>query len=529
MRLCRRAGLGLVCGGLLVVGLACVGAPAVAPAVAPELSVAQAMERMRVAFGWREFASHKRGWVFHGSSHEHGLEGTFSQMLNPRGLFVSETRSELSSIQGYDGEVVWAVDHTGMPRRPALGSRALQLGLAWVSGGAWLDPTEPRFDIAVDTEHSNAEVLALDVQLFDAAFHCTVLDDRDTWLPAVITVHLPSGKRVIELHEYAAPQGFQVAMSVRLTGMSGEISTYVIESVAPMPLLVRSPYEPRNQRPQDTRFLQEVSPELARVHITATGHVLVRPRINYQDVGWFLLDSGAGMNCIDPEIADTLGFEPFGVVSVVGVGGVGQSRFRRGGQFALGPMVVRGTPWLELDLGILEPIFGVEVSGILGHDTFARAGIELDLDAGRVWVQDPNNWQRPSGGAPLVLDQNMPCVECSFAGEHRGWFRFDTGSDDTVTFHGPAVERLGLTKNRDDLTNVKMAGIGGIQRGWRGPLKWFDLCGERFEHMPVTFLRVAPGALNDTATLGNIGGGLVRGYKVSVDLPGGKLFLSRSE
>ena len=218
-----------------------------------------------------------------------------------------------------------------------------------------------------------------------------------------------------------------------------------------------------------------------------------------------------------------------GVVSVVGVGGVGQSRFRRGGQFALGPMVVRGTPWLELDLGILEPIFGVEVSGVLGHDTFARAGIELDLDAGRVWVQDPNNWQRPSGGAPLVLDQNMPCVECSFAGEHRGWFRFDTGSDDTVTFRGPAVERLGLTKNRDDLTDVKMAGIGGLQRGRRGPLKWFDLCGERFEHMPVTFLRVAPGALNDTATLGNIGGGLVRGYKVSVDLPGGKLFLSRSE
>jgi hypothetical protein len=525
MKACRRLGLWPVCGGLMMVGLACVGGPS----VKPEPSAATVMENMRVAFGWREFASHELGWMIHGSSHEQGLDGTFSHLVNPGGLFVSETRSELPSIQGYDGEVVWAVDHTGMPRRPALSSRSLQLGMGWVGAGIWLDPANRRFEIAVDPEYSNDGVLALDVRLPDGGFHCTVVVDRLTWLGREIVVHLPSGKRRIELQEYAAPQGFQVATRVRQTGMSGEISTYSIESVSPMPLLVRDPYRPRTQRPTDTRFLQEVPAELAKVRITASGHILVRPRISRQDGGWFLLDSGAGMNCLDPEFADALGFEPFGVVSVVGVGGVEQASFRRGGQYELGPMVVRGTPWLELDLGILEPLFGVEINGVLGHDTFARAGIEIDLDAGRVWVQDPDNWTRPSGGATLVLDQNAPCVECSFAGGHRGWFRFDTGSDDTVTFHGPTVERLGLIENRTDLVNVKMVGVGGVQRGKRGPLEWFELCGERFERLPVTFLFLAPGALNDATALGNIGGGLVRGYRVSVDLPGGKLFLTPSE
>jgi hypothetical protein len=518
-------GLLLACGGIMVVGLACVGGP---PA-RPEPSTAIVLDKMRVAFGWHEFASHDLGWMIHGSSNEQGMNGAFSQMLNPRGLFVSEARSELPSIYGYNGEIVWAVDHTGMPRQTALGSRAMQLGMTWVGSGVWLDPTNQRFEIAVDPEHSNDEVLALDVRLPEGGFHCTIAVDRLTWLGKEIVVHLPAGERRIQLQEYAAPQGFQVATKVRQTGMSGEVSNYSIESVAPMPLLARNPYEPRTQRPLDTRFLQEVPAELAKVRITDSGHILVRPRIARQDGGWFLLDSGAGMNCLDPEFADTLGFEPFGVVSVIGVGGVKQASFRRGQQYELGPMVVSGTPWLELDLGILEPLFGVEINGVLGHDTFARAGIEIDLDAGRVWVQNPDTWIRPEGGTPLILDQKTPCVECSFVGGHQGWFRFDTGSDDTVTFHGPTVQRLGLMKNRTDLVSVKMAGVGGVRRGKRGPLGWFELDGKRFRRLPVTFLSLARGALNDSMALGNIGGGLLRGYRVSVDLPGGKLFLTPSE
>ena len=84
-------------------------------------------------------------------------------------------------------------------------------------------------------------------------------------------------------------------------------------------------------------------------------------------------------------------------------------------------------------------------------------------------------------------------------------------------------------KNRTDLVSVKMAGVGGARRGKRGPLGWFELDGKRFRRLPVTFLSLARGALNDSMALGNIGGGLLRGYRVSVDLPGGKLFLTPSE
>ncbi|GEM_PF-1446804 len=525
MRVWRNALPGLVGTGVLGIGLACVGGPA----GGLEISAEQALDHMRASFGWQAFAEREEGWTMRGTSHDQGLDGTTSQRLTPGGLFVSENRSELSSAQGFNGETVWAVDHTGMPSQPALSSRALLLGTEWVGNGVWLDPDEERFSVEVDNEATDERVLALSVRLPDSAFHCTVLVERESWLPKGITLHLPAGERVIELSEYAAPQGFQVATQIRLTGMSGEISTFAIHSITPTPLLGRNPYVPRTARPQDTRFARGVDPELADVQITRTGHILVRPKIERQDGGWFLLDSGAGMNCIDPGFADTLGLDPFGVVSVVGVGGVERSSFRRGNEYQLGPMTVRGTPWLELDLGMLEPLFGVEIHGVLGHETFSRAGIEIDLNPGRIWVQDPTNWTRPASGTKLVLDRNMPCVECSFAGDHSGWFRFDTGSDDTVTFHGPTVERYGLTEDRDDLIAVQMAGVGGTQMGQRGPIEWFELCGERFEQVPVTFLPLAAGVLNDAATLGNIGGSLVRGYRVSLDIPGGKLFLTPSE
>jgi hypothetical protein len=46
----------------------------------------------------------------------------------------------------------------------------------------------------------------------------------------------------------------------------------------------------------------------ATVETTFAGktHILVRARVNGQDVGWFLLDSAAGAMVIDKAVADSL-------------------------------------------------------------------------------------------------------------------------------------------------------------------------------------------------------------------------------
>ncbi len=493
-----------------------------------EARVGEILQRMRTAFGWQAFTRHSPGWIIHGACKEQGLPGTYQRIIDPNGRFVSETHTALPSAHGFDGETLWAVDHTGMPQRPGLGSRDLILGMAWIGNGLWLDPLRPRLRVSVDAAQSTSSQLALDLRSQEGGLHCTVLVSRRSWLAEAYKVHVASGTRTIELGDYERPHGFAIPSSSRLIGVTGEVSTYELESVAPMPSVPGDPFAERVLRPQDTRFLNEYESELEDVRVTASGHILVRPRLNYMDVGWFLLDSGAGMNCITPELADELGLKAFGEISVVGVGGVERSRFRSGGQFELGPMVVKGLPWLEIDLAELQPIFGVQVRGVMGLDVFARSVVEIDRTAERVWVRDPSLFVPPGPASPMVLDMNAPCVECTFSGGHRGWFRLDTGSDDTVTFHGPTVGRLGLTDGRRDLVRVHLAGVGGRLSGLRGPLSWFEICGQRFERPNVTYMNSAPGALNDPNTLGNIGGGLFSGYRLTIDVPHSSIFLTQS-
>ena len=53
---------------------------------------------------------------------------------------------------------------------------------------------------------------------------------------------------------------------------------------------------------------------------TELGHVLVKPQVNGQLAGWFILDTGASGLVIERDAADRMGLSSFGEVYVAGVG-----------------------------------------------------------------------------------------------------------------------------------------------------------------------------------------------------------------
>src|SRR5262245_35561602 len=57
-----------------------------------------------------------------------------------------------------------------------------------------------------------------------------------------------------------------------------------------------------------------------------SGHLLVKPKINGIDVGWFIFDTGAGITCIDKGVADKLKLPDAGEITATGMGGNKQSR-----------------------------------------------------------------------------------------------------------------------------------------------------------------------------------------------------------
>ena len=72
---------------------------------------------------------------------------------------------------------------------------------------------------------------------------------------------------------------------------------------------------------------------------------MVRALVNGPDVGWVLLDSGAGAMVIDKALADSLHLERLNRGSAVGVGGTFESSARAVDKFEIGPIPLGKLNW----------------------------------------------------------------------------------------------------------------------------------------------------------------------------------------
>ena len=75
-------------------------------------------------------------------------------------------------------------------------------------------------------------------------------------------------------------------------------------------------------RPSSTaiRFIESTAPEV-EIKLSKQGQPLVRPLVNGRDVGWFILDTGAGAMAITPRAARGAKMRSGEPIDAVGVGG----------------------------------------------------------------------------------------------------------------------------------------------------------------------------------------------------------------
>jgi hypothetical protein len=256
-----------------------------------------------------------------------------------------------------------------------------------------------------------------------------------------------------------------------------------------------------------------------------SGHLLVHPLVDGHDVGWFILDSGAGQICIDPTVADELDLERFGSVPAVGVAGAVEASYRLGTSLQLGPMTLDDPVFVELDLSFLAPVFGVQVAGICGYDVFARTVLDLDLEAVSLSVHDPSRFELHEGEwTRLFLDGGTPCIECRFEGDRSGLFKLDLGDPGTISFYSPAVKALGLLEGREVRSSM-VGGVGGMGKASTGNLEWFEIAGSRIEPLPVTFSQTDVGAFSSAHALGNLGSTMLKPFRIVFDYPDSRIAL----
>lgn len=256
---------------------------------------------------------------------------------------------------------------------------------------------------------------------------------------------------------------------------------------------------------------------------------LVRATVDRRDVGWFLLDSGAGSSAIDVTVADALGLAGLGRTWVVTpTGGLGAG-YRRGSTLTVGPLTIHDPLLVELDLASISSLLGVRLAGILGFDLFAQIVVRL--------LHEPLEVELfPAEHDPAALwhdvrfQDRVPVLEAVLGADGNrlssGLVALDTASSAPLRLQERIAFELGLKQRtvRRTVRGVSGAGSLGVRT-----LPWIDVGGERFERVHALISGSVEGSSSPMTTLGSLGWGLFRGCELLLDWPRRRISLSRAQ
>lgn len=461
-----------------------------------------------------------KGITLTGATRYMGERADLTFRFAPDGRFSEFVDGKFDRASGFDGKTAWETDLSGAPYALDFGDRAVLLMTGWLISGYWLSQHAPLTYSPVAGKPTE-----LDVRLMGTELRGTITLDADTHLPKQFAQMDGQDPRQIRFARWNNELGFWFPHRVEVSEGG---TTYTLEFTRAQATADPKTFSLPKWTASDTRFDSSV-PAHVETMKSRSGHTLVKPYVGGKSVGWFLFDTGAGSMVIDSKIADELATEAFGRVPARGVGGTVMTRFRRGAKFELGRITLNDPVYVELDLRPISQILGTQVSGIVGFDLLRRSVVEYDVRSGSLAIYDPSQFTLPKGGwESLRLSSRHPTIACTFEGGRKGMFRLDTGSNDTVIFHGPTVERYRLLEGRT-LRTVPLGGVGGMTSAKAGKLEYFEIAGYRFDSPNARFADTKVGAFGEGYLAGNIGQRFLDPFTIYLDYPNQRIALVRND
>lgn len=252
----------------------------------------------------------------------------------------------------------------------------------------------------------------------------------------------------------------------------------------------------------------------------AAGLLLVKPKVNGKEPGWFIFDTGAGIGVISTPQVEGLDLREDGSIAASGVA-TQQAAIRRAAEFVLGPLTLEDLPMIEIDLSFLTAPLGEEIAGIVGYGLLSRCVAEIDAATPSLALFDPAVYDRPEiEWTTATFEKFIPLVKGRFDG-NEGLFTLDTGANDGLSFHAPAVLEFDLLENRET-TDAKLGGVGGTIATKRGSIGSFSIGDLELTDFPATFeIESKTGA--DVGTTGNVGIGVLKERLLITDYGRGRV------
>ncbi len=458
--------------------------------------------------------------VLTGTAHLRGVENRYELRYQPAGQFRQAVIGKLGQTMGSDGRNFWEIDASGATRHLAFEDVDRVQTVLFLLTDHWLDSGAP-VDIQVDPAPPKNGQYTLHLNYHLSGLEELVRIDDKTWRPTSAEFVIAASKTTIQLSDWRAAGTIKVPFIAKVTD-EGLTDTYQVNESSPARKADSAVFTIPDFAPKDLKYDPSI-PDAVETKRAASGHILVHPRVNGKDIGWFILDSGADCMIVDKAAADSLGLPKIGREAVMGVGGAVQEPFRTADEFMLGPATVKEVNFLEIDMRSLSEMFNVKLAGIVGYDFFRRFIVQVDMLKPSVQIDSVTDFHLDRGDwSKMEFSSGNPAVQATFEGDRKGWFRLDTGANGKVVFHAPTVEKLKLLDGRN-ATPVGMAGVGGTTDAKMGKLAWFELGGHRFENLDAVFSLAKVGAFADRYLTGNIGQDLMEPFTVVFDFGGSRV------
>jgi predicted aspartyl protease len=275
--------------------------------------------------------------------------------------------------------------------------------------------------------------------------------------------------------------------------------------------------EPAVPEPRATRLVGALPAHLT-VRKAHTGHLLVSPLINGQQLGSFIFDTGAGMSCVDREVVKKLALADAGEALANGSGGSQKTRLRAIDSLSLGPVQVVDSAVVELDLRMISAALFEPLDGIIGYECFLPGIYEIDIEAASITVHAPDGYRLPQGAAwhPLLLKERRPYVRGKIEDKEEGLFLLDTGATGAVGVEARTVKKLKLTEKRKTGGSM-FGGVGGMLAARSGTLDTFAVCGQTLKDVNAVFATSDKGANTLAEVQGTIGLDILKRFRLIVD------------
>ena len=433
---------------------------------------------------------------------------------------------------GFDGKATWTQDASGQTRVDDSGdAREGSIDEVYRRSLAYWYPERRKAEITEAGDRAEGERAFHVLRIVPAGgrpFEMWI--DARTFLIDRIVEKAARETRTTFLSDYREINGLRLPFASRTT--NGEVKydqTATVESFEINPAVD----EARFQRPEGKTHDFAIAGGKTSAAIPfrlLNNHIYVQARMNGKPLQ-VLFDTG-GANILTPAAAERLGLKTEGSLQVRGVGeGSESSGLVKVGEVALGDVTVRDQVFLVLPLAGLAEVEGVDVDGVVGFEVLKRFAARIEYAKGRLTFFIPGSFQEPKGATavPFTFDGQTPQVEGAVDGV-KGLFTIDTGSRASLTLNAPFAAEHGLkAKYAPKVEAVSGWGVGGGVRSLLTRAKVLELGGVQVP-APVTDLALAQkGALANRYLAGNVGGGVLKRFDLTLDYTRQRLFFQPND